>query len=60
MMDKLEKLMQLNRLKSLKKPEPAIEDTIVTDDVGNKYKQEVDAKGIRLVLVESYNGELFE
>lgn len=55
-----EKLMQLNGLKSMKKPEPVIADTIVIDEVGNKYKQEVGADGIHLILIESYNGELFE
>lgn len=34
---------------------------IVTDSIGNKYRQEIGEDGtVRLILIESYNGELFE
>lgn len=33
----------------------------VTDSIGNKYRQEIGEDGtVRLVLTESYNGELYE
>lgn len=34
---------------------------IATDSIGNKYRQEIGEDGtVRLVLIESYNGELYE
>lgn len=33
----------------------------VTDSIGNKYRQKIVEDGtVRLVLIESYNGELYE
>ena len=60
-MTKQEKLMRLNGIESMKKPEPTVAATIVTDEIGNKYRQEIGTDGIiHLILTESYNGELYE
>lgn len=40
-------------------PEPV--PVLVTDEIGNTYRQEIGTDGaIHLVIVESYTGELFE
>lgn len=42
-------------------PEPEPVPVYATDEIGNKYRQEIGTDGkIHLVLVESYTGELFE
>lgn len=42
-------------------PKPEGNTNIATDEVGNKYRQEIGTDGrIHLILVEAYTGELFE
>lgn len=42
-------------------PTPEPTPVLVTDEIGNTYRQEIGTDGkIRLVMVESYTGELFE
>lgn len=61
-MTKQERLMRLNGVRSIKKPAsvPVNAQSLVEDDIGNKYRQEIQDGVLKLILVEKYTGELFE
>lgn len=46
---------------SIPNPAASVEPATFSDEIGNVYRQEIGTDGIsRLVLIESYTGELYE